>query len=208
MKLVVLGATGGVGKEIVAQSVERGHEVTAFVRNPAALGKLGSRVAIVHGDPLNAGELQSVIRGNDAVLSGFGPRLPLAKVDYDLLRRFVAALRSAMEGANARRLVIISTAFLFKRSVMPPAYLLGRLFFSSIVTDSAGMERSIQDSGLDWTIVRPPQLTDKPRSGTYRVRTGRLPAFGFKISRADVADFMIRCAEQHESSRKVFGVSR
>lgn len=64
-----------------------------------------------------------------------------------------------------------------------------------------------EKSALDWTLVRPPELTDKPYSGTYRVREGHLPRFGFKIARADVADFMIKAAENHASIRKIVGVA-
>ena len=69
------------------------------------------------------------------------------------------------------------------------------------------MEKLFQESGLDWTIVRPPELTGKPYTGKYRVREGHLPRFGFKISRADVADFMIKAAENHSSIGKIIGIS-
>jgi putative NADH-flavin reductase len=95
---------------------------------------------------------------------------------------------------------------LFKDSIVPPAYLLGRLFFAGIVADSAAMERVFRESELDWTFVRPPQLTDKPYTGKYRVRAGHLPHFGFKISRADVADFIVQAAENRSSIHKVIGI--
>jgi putative NADH-flavin reductase len=69
------------------------------------------------------------------------------------------------------------------------------------------MEQVFEKSGLDWTIVRPPRLTDKPRTGAYRVREDHL-RFGFTISRADVADFVLRCAENHVSSRRIIGVCK
>lgn len=208
MKFVVVGATGGVGLEIVAQAIERGHEITALVRKPEALSAFGTQISIVRGDLFDARELQRIVNGKNAVLSGFGPRLPFEKGDNDLLRRFAAALTAAMERAEVLRLVMVSTAFLFKDSVMPPAYLVGRLLFSSLVLDAAGMERTIQESSLNWTIVRPPQLTDEPRSGRYRVREGHLPFFGFKVPRADVAEFMVKCAEQHDFDRKIVGLSK
>jgi hypothetical protein len=116
-------------------------------------------------------------------------------------------LTSAMLEARVRRAVVESVAFLFKDSIIPPAYILGKLLFPSIVVDAAAMEEIFDKSGLDWTMVRPPELTDKPYTGTYRVREGHLPRFGFKISRADVADFMIRAVENHSAIRKVVGVS-
>jgi putative NADH-flavin reductase len=206
MKLVVLGATGGTGLEIVRRAIEHGHAVTAFVRSPERLKAFRDRITIKQGDFLNSAELERVIKGNDAVLSGFGPRAPVSKVDANLLRQFGVALASAMLHAGVRRVVVESVAFLFRDSIVPPAHLLGRLLFPSIVADASAMERVFGESELDWTIVRPPRLTDKPYTGKYRVREGHLPPFGFKISRADVADFILKAVENHVSSRKIVGV--
>jgi putative NADH-flavin reductase len=207
MKLVVLGATGGTGLEIVRQALERGHSVSAFVRSPEKLKPFQDRIAITQGNLLDSAELAQVFRGHDAVVSGFGPRLPISKGDADLLRRFAIALTKAMLQASVRRAAVESTAFLFKDAVIPPAYLFGRLFFPGVVIDASGMERHLKESTLDWTIVRPPALTDKPFTGRYRVREGHLPSFGFNISRADVADFLIKAVGDRASLCKVFGIS-
>src|SRR5882672_2278544 len=192
MKLVVLGATGGTGLEIVRQAIEHGHSVTALVRSPERLKPFRDRINMQQGDLLNSTELERVIKGHDAVLSGFGPRVPVSKADAHLLQQFAVALTSAMLRVGVSRVVVESVAFLFKNSVLPPAYLLGRLFFPATVADASAMERVFGAGGLDWTMVRPPELTDKPYTGKYRVCEGHLPRFGFTISRADVADFMIR----------------
>ena len=207
MRFVVLGATGGVGLEIVRQAIARGHQVRAFVRNSARLESFDGRIAIEQGDLLDSNALAGAIRGYDAILSGFGPRLPIAKSDANLLRDFAAALTRAMQQAAVRRAVIVSTAFLFKDTIFPPAHLFGRLFFPSVVKDATAMEQIVSRSGLDWTLVRPPELTNKPYRGKYRVREGHLPTFGFKISRADVADYCLRAAEDPSSVRKVIGIS-
>ncbi len=207
MKLVVLGATGGIGLEIVRQAIEQSHSVTAFVRSPEPLKPFGNRITIRQGNLLNSAELAKAISGHDAILSGFGPRVPIAKSDANLLQNFASALTTAMHQANVRRTVIVSTAFLFKDSILPPTYLFGRLFFPTVVIDAAAMERIITQSGLDWTIVRPPQLTDKLLTEKYRVRTGHLPRFGFNISRADVAHFFLKTAEDPASIRKIVGVN-
>ncbi len=206
MKLVVLGATGGTGIEIVKQAIERGHSVTALVRSPDRLKAFRDRIAIRKGDLLNSLDLGKSIQGHDAVLSGFGPRVPVSKADAHLLQQFAVALTGAMLHAGVRRVVVESVAFLFKDSVLPPAYLLGRLLFPRTVADASAMERVFAESELDWTMVRPPELTDKPYTGTYRVRYGHLPRFGFKISRSDVADFMIKAAEDRSTIRKIAGV--
>ena len=207
MKIIVLGGTGGTGLEIVRQAVERGHAVTAFVRSPERLKPFEKRIAIRKGDLLNESELAGAIQGHDAVLSGFGPRVPVAKTDTHLMQQFGEALTKAMSRTAVKRVIVESVAFLFKDSILPPAYLVGRLLFPGIVADASAMERLFQDSGLDWTITRPPELTDKPYTGKYRVREGHLPRFGFKISRADVADFMITTAEKHAFAGRIVGIA-
>lgn len=207
MKLVVLGATGGMGLEIVRQAIAHGHFVTALVRSPERLKPFSGHISVKQGDLLNSDDLEQAIRDQDAVLSGFGPRPPVSKQDANLLERFARALTTAMLHAGVRRAVVESVAFLFKDAIVPPAYLFGRLLFPGIVADASAMERVFGESGLDWTIIRPPELTDRPHTGKYRVREGHLPPFGFRISRADVADFMIQAVEKHVAIRQVVGVS-
>jgi putative NADH-flavin reductase len=207
MKMLVLGATGGIGLEIVRQAAERGHKVTAFVRAPERLKSIAARFGVVQGDPLNSAELARALEDHDAVLSGFGPRVPIAKTDSTLLHRFGIALSDAMEKVGLRRAVIVSTAFLFKDSIIPPTNFVGRLFFPEMVADATEMESFFQKSGLDWTMVRPPRLTNGRRRGRYRVREGHLPGFGFTISRADVAAFMIKTVEIRGFIQKVVGIS-
>ncbi len=206
MKLVVLGATGGTGLEIVRQAAERGHSVTALVRTPDRLREFRDRITVKPGALLNSAGLEQAIQSHDAVLSAFGPRVPISKADANLLQRFALTLTSAMHRAGVRRVIVESVAFLFRNSIMPPAYFLGRLFFPRSVADASAMERIFGESELDWTMVRPPQLIDRPYTGKYRVKEGHLPLFGFKISRADVADFMIKAVENRSTIRKVIGV--
>jgi len=206
LKLVVLGATGGTGLQIVRQAIQQGHLVTALVRSPDRLEEFADHITVRRVDLLNSIELEHAIQGNDAVLSAFGPRIPVSRQDTDLLQRFAVALTGAMQRAGVRRAVVESVAFLFKDSIVPPTYLFGRLFFPTVVADASAMERIFEESGLDWTMVRPPQLTDKLYTGRYRVAAGRLPVFGFKISRADVADFMIKAAGDPSSIHKIIGV--
>ena len=112
-----------------------------------------------------------------------------------------------MQQDGVKRAVLISTAFLFKDSIIPPTNLVCRLFFRDLVKDAAEMESIFQNGDLDWTFVRPPRLTNRPQRGRYRVREGHLPGFGFMISRADVAAFMIKTAENQSFIRKIVGVS-
>jgi putative NADH-flavin reductase len=207
LKLVILGATGATGLQLVRRAVEQGHAVTAFVRSPERLTPFINRIEVKKGNLLDASQLAQTLDNHDAVISAFGPRLPISKADAHLLEQFATALKSAMEQTSTRRVVVESVAFLFKDSIIPPTYLLGRLLFPGVVADSAAQERIFAESSLDWTMVRPPELTNGPYTGKYRVREGHLPAFGFKISRANVADYMIKAVEQHLSSRAIVGVS-
>ena len=140
MKLIILGATGGTGLELVRRSLVHGHSVTAFVRAANRLEEFRGRITIKQGDLLDQNGLAEVLRGQDAVLSGFGPRVPIAKIDVHLLKEFATVLTGAMRDARLRRAVIISTAFLFKDSIIPPTYLLGKLLFPTVVADSAALE--------------------------------------------------------------------
>jgi putative NADH-flavin reductase len=207
MKIIVLGATGGTGLEIIRQSVEQGHSVTALVRSPERLRPFQDRITVRRGDLLSCADLQLAIEGHDAVLSAFGPRVPVKQDEAHLLEQFAVALTKAMLHASVRRVVVESVAFLFKDSLVPPVYLLGRFLFPRTVADASAMEQVFAESELDWTMVRPPELSDKPYTGRYRVLESHLPRFGFKISRADVADFMIRIAANRSTIRKVIGLS-
>jgi putative NADH-flavin reductase len=182
--------------------------VTAYVRSPERLERLRERITVIRGDLLDRAETAAALRGQEAVVSAFGPRLPISKDDADLLQRFAAVLTDAMRSAGVCRLVIESTAFLFRDSLLPPAYLFGRLFFPGVVADASAMERIVRESGLDWTIVRPPQLTHGPFTGRSRIREGHLPLAGFNISRADVAACMVNAAEDRGSIGKVLGITR
>ncbi len=202
MKLAVLGATGGTGLEVIRQALECDHSVTAFVRNPEHLKVFDGRIGVVQGDLLNQSELDMVLAGHDAVLSAFGPHADGTGV----WRRFAVALTQAMGHVGVRRVVVLSVAFLFKDSIIPPAFLAGRLFFRNTVIGASQMEDVFMKSRLEWTIVRPPRLTDKPYTGKYRVRENHLPTFGFTVSRADVADFMLKTVNKRSDVGKVVGV--
>ena len=205
MNVLVLGASGGTGLEVVERARERGHSVTAFVRSRKALARFDGAVNVVEGNPLDRAELLRTIPGNDAVISALGPRD--ARSHEALVGPYARTLTQAMTECGVSRLIIVSVAFLFRNAVIPPAYPLGLLLFKHHVLDCADMEEVVRGSSLDWTIVRAPQLTDKPRAKNYRVRAGHLPLLGFTCSRANVADFMVRAMEDDTYSREVVGVA-
>ena len=193
MKLFVLGATGPTGLQIVQQALAQGHEVTAFVRDPAKLPVRHERLKTVVGAlPGDAKALAAALRGHDAVISSLGLHNALKA------RRFsennMRVLVPAMQQQGVRRLIIVSANGVgdtHKDSPLLPR-IMYRLLLTDIFADKKAGEDIVRASGLDWTIAYPTLLTDGPRTGNYRAAE-RLALKGFpKISRADVADFVLR----------------
>ena len=220
MKLAIIGATGGIGRQLLEQSVDAGHDATAVVRDPSRLSRPVSNVAVdlVHPD-WNA--LEAAVGGRDAVLSGLGPR---SNSDVGVASAGTAAMVKAMQATGTRRLVLVSAAPIgtvpSPSHPHPPRHDPGdgffmRHFFSPLTKlalrnqygDLAAMEEIVRDSQLDWTIVRPPRLTDKPPTGRYRTAYGHNLRRGFLISRADVADLMLRLIGDPTSIGQVVGIA-
>jgi putative NADH-flavin reductase len=197
MKIVVVGAAGGIGRHVVEQSLQAGHLVTAFLRDPAKLRLRHERLAIVRGDVLDADALRSAIAGHEAVVSAIGVRSRAPTTLYsEGARRTLAAM--AAEGI--RRYIGISASpihpgrndTLLMRAFVKPIV---RQLFKDHYADLARMERIVRASGLDWTIVAPPKLTDGPLTGRYREAIDLDVPNGLSISRADVADYIVRHLE-------------
>ena len=226
MRLFIVGATGGIGGQLVEQALALGHHVTALVRSPEKFGRARERLTVVGGDPLDAEQLRRTLPDHDVVISAIGPTprpgasLPAIRIlpkrlsagnglreraEHSVHRDLARSLVPAMESAAVRRLVVVSSAFLFSDALLPA--LVGRLFFHDTVKDVAEMERTIVASSLEWTIVRPPGLTDGARTERYRIKDSHLPGFGFTVSRADVAHFMLGEVQANRHLRKVVGVS-
>ncbi|MDB6108462.1 MAG: Flavin reductase [Pedosphaera sp.] len=203
MKLFILGATGGIGRHLLQEGLERGHQVTAYVRSPQKLGSTHERLRVVEGDVFNADQMAQSMAGHDVVLSAFGPTTIRAST---LRREFGRTLAAAMRKSGVRRTQVVSAAFLF-RGLGLFALLLKATLFRQMIPDMAGMEAEICQNDLDWTIVRPPRLTNGPARHTYRVADGSLPQGGFLISRADVAHFMIGEAEKPAHVKQIVGVA-
>src|SRR5215469_4914131 len=199
MKLTIFAATGGIGRQILDQALAAGHEVTAVVRNP---DKLPAQLRIFKADlwAPNPATLNSAVAGADAVLSGLGPR---SRSDAEVASRGTRAIIQAMKAANVRRVVVVSAApigtvpspnrpnppkhdpgdgFLMRHLGSPFA----RTMFREHYKDLARMEDVLRDSTVDWTIVRPPRLTNGPL-GEYRTAYGQNVRGGVMISRASVA---------------------
>lgn len=193
MNLLVFGATGGTGRQLVEQALTQGHTVTAFARTPAKLALRHPRLRVVAGDVLDAAAVQAAVAGHDAVLSALGaPAGNKAPIRSEGTRNIL----QAMQQAGVHRFVCLTTLGMGdSRPALPFAYkyLIVPLFLRSAFADSELQEACIRQSAVDWTIARPATLTNGPRTGEYR--HGFPPnetGLKIKISRADVADFMLR----------------
>ena len=209
MRLVILGATGGIGRLVVEQAVKAGHEVTAVVRDPSALDVPGADVRTANA--LDPAALTPVVEGADAVISALGVRPPVTGPVTLLASGATSALK-AMEATGVRRYLMVSAAgATYEEADGPVTRLVAKPLLNRFLRysfdDTRDAEKIVQASSLDWTIARPPRLTDKPRTGRYRVGGERGLKRAFTIARADVADFLLRSVENPETFRRAVVVA-
>jgi putative NADH-flavin reductase len=203
MRLFILGATGRTGRQLLVQASERGYQITALVRSPQKLGALREGVTVRQGDPRSAPELGDALSGHDAVVSALGPPgLGRTTILRDCARSTVAV----MQARGLRRLLVVSAAMLFQDAGIVAA-MLRRTLLRNVAEDAAEMERVVTASELDWTIARPPRLTNGRLTGHYRIEAGRLPRGSLTLSRADVAHFLLDELERGAHVRQIVGMA-
>jgi putative NADH-flavin reductase len=220
MKLTIFAATGGIGRQALEQAVAEGHEVTAAVRNPKTLSREIPAITVDLEGP-DPAVLEHAVEGADAVLSCLGPR---SSSETGIASRGTQAIVRAMQETGVRRIVVVSAAPIstvpspgrkepprhdpgdgfFMRNLFSP---LTKAALRKPYADLALMEDIIRDSGLDWTVVRPARLTDKPLSAAYRTAYGRNLRRGFLVSRADVAHLMLSVLQQPETIGQTIGIA-
>jgi len=221
MKLTIFAATGGIGRQLLGQAVAAGHDVTAVVRNPEKLS--GEAVRVVRADLAAAdpAALELAVGGADAVLSGLGPR---SNAEAGIASRGTSAIVAAMQATHVRRIAVVSAAPVgtvpspgrpkpprhdpgdgfFMRHLLSPAV---KAAFGKVYADLALMEDILRDSGLDWTVVRPPRLSSRPGTGRYRTAYGQNVRGGWIVPRADVAHLMLGVLGQPETVKQVIGIA-
>lgn len=226
MKLTIIAPTGGVGRQVLAQALNAGHDVTAVARNPAKLphDALATRAArIVTADLADPDPkvLESAVAGADAVLSALGPH---NNSDAGIATPGTRAITAAMMATGVRRIVAISAAPVGTEPSPgrpnPPKhdpgdgvfmrYLgmrIAKTLFGKVYVDLALMEDVLRESGLDWTALRPPQLSDKPLTERYRTAYGRNLRGGRSVPRADVAHYMLAVLGQPDTIGQVVGIA-
>lgn len=193
MKIVVFGASGGTGREIVKQALAAGHAVTAFVRNPAKMDVQHPNLTLMPGDVLDAAAVQKAVAGQAAVISVLGPTRPPVPGMMETAAQHIVA---AMQAQGVRRLISTTGAGVHDPQDQPGLFdhfMKGLLtvMAGDVLRDSAANVAVLRASDLDWTVVRFPRLTDGPHRGKYRVGYLGKNAGG-QISRADGADFVLK----------------
>jgi putative NADH-flavin reductase len=206
VRLLILGATGPTGRNLLEQALAAGHEVTALVRNQVRLKRTHARLAVAIGDATDSRALESAMAGQQAVLSALGAGNSLRA---QIASPAVAALIPAMRAQALKRVIFLSAFGVGE--TFAQASLLQRLAYRTmlrrIFADKAKADAMLRQSGLDWTLVYPTVLTNGARVGTYRVAE-RLAMTGLpKISRADVAAFMLEQLATSEWVRRTAVIS-
>jgi len=205
MNLLIFGATGDTGCELVKQALSQGHHVTAFARSPEEMALEHPNLRVVEGDVTDAASVEQAVQGQDAVLSALGSR---SLKHNSALVEGVQNIVQAMEKHHVQRMVYESAlgvgdsrqhvSFLVRWVVIP-------LVLRNAIADHEEKETIIQNSSLDWIIVRPAGLTNGPKTGEYK--HGETIDYGLKISRADVADFMLNQLIDNTYLKKTPGIS-
>ena len=203
MNVLILGGTGGVGREAVSQTLAAGHTVTTLVRDPRRMPLASDHLQVVEGDVTAEGPtLSDVVRGQDAVICALGIGKSFAP--NRLLQRSMPLVVRAMDRHGVRRLIHTSAFGVGATYAQIP--LLPRLFVRTLLRrvyrDKALGDESVHRSNLEWTIVYPAGLTDGPRTSRYRAGE-QLDLKGFPtVSRADVAEFLVKQIADRSYLRK------
>ena len=197
MKLLVLGATGGIGRQVVARALARGDDVTALVRTPAKLTTKDARLQIIAGNPLDRSTLDRVVQNHDAVISILGH---LDLKPSMLVTEGAKALTEAMVARDVRRLVIVSSTL-----VAPGGNILTKIpraVTKHALADSAAMENVVRKTALAWTILRLVRLTNDA-SSDYEIFDERPPSVFESLSRNAAAACLLDLARDDVASRRV-----
>lgn len=204
MKIVVFGASRGVGRKVVEQALEQGHHVTAFVRTPSAFSVQHPNLTVFQGDSTDAAAVEGAIAGQDAVVSALGPtRPPVPHMMETSAKNIVAGMKKHA----VRRLIPTTGAGVRQPEDQPKPidYFIGfllNLLAKEVVLDSAKNVETIKASDLDWTIVRFPRLMDGAHTGKYRVGYVDKQS-STQFARADGADFILKELTERNWVRKL-----
>lgn len=210
MQVAIFGGTGATGQQLIEQALSSGHQVIALARQPAKIKQKDKYLTVVQGDILEQAKVSEVVKGAEVVLSALGVR-KLGR--SNIVSEGTQNIIRAMQEQKVKRLVCVTGIGV--GNSRPQAKTLGVLFdrfllpvlLANPFSDKELQERLIQGSPLEWAIVRPASLTNGPLTGHYKVTDHTDFSIAGKISRSDVAHFMLSQAGKATDSRQIFSVS-
>lgn len=209
MRIVVFGATGHVGNLFVMEALRAGHEVVAYVRNAKKLKVQDAKIKAVVGELTDAKKISEAITGADAVVSVVGP---LGRQDTLIFAPFYGHVISAMKTHGVKRLVALGTPSVpdahdrFNFIYWALTFGVGLIIHHGY-TDMKTLGQDIRESGLDWTIVRVPLLTNQPKRGEVKVGYFGNGVTWFRLARADFVEFLIKQLTDRTYVGKAPGIS-
>lgn len=208
MKIIVFGATGKTGQKLVEQALAKNYQVTAFVRTPEKLNKSKHKnLTVVKGDVLNYNQVAAAIENQDIVFCNLG--MPASDKSY-LRTDGTTNIIKAMKEKKVNRFVCqTSLGFADSKEVLPwhMKYLIVPFILKNAFRDHEQQERVIESSELDWTIVRPGNMTNGKLTGTYKHGFEPTEKIKLKISRNDVSHFMLDQIHNRQYLNKKVGIS-
>lgn len=207
-KLLVIGATRHTGQYVMQLALAAGDAVTALARDPSRVGARHEHLTVLKGDVMDPATLAPAMQGQDAVISTIGVA---GRGTTTLYSEGMRDIIETMQSAGVKRLVAVSAAPLSidAGDTLPSRLLLKPLLLAllrPVYDDMARMEDLIRASGLDWTIIRPPRLTDKPATGRYRIALNLSVRGGYTIGRADLADAIVKLLDDPTTIRAAVGI--
>jgi putative NADH-flavin reductase len=206
MKIAIFGASGGTGLLLTSRCLAAGHQVTALLRSPDTF-PLRDKVNVVYGNAFDMHRVRETVEGADVVLSALGAR---SLKREDVLERAVPLIVSAMQQTGVRRIIVLGSAGALPDSLdKQPAWrrwIVQNIVYKTLlkwpVASQVSQYATLSTSNLDWTMVMPPMLSNARARGTYRIDGEALPRNGNRVSREDVADFMMQQIDNPQWIRK------
>ena len=206
MNIAIFGASGATGRLLMQRSLTAGYSVTVLVRNPYRL-EVGD-VRVVQGSPFDLASVHETIEGADVVFSALGAHSPLR--NENVLPRAVPLIVEAMKQARVRRIIVLGSAGALPDSLSKQSawrrWIVQKIVYNTFlkwpVSEQISQYATLSHSDLDWTMVMPPMLTNSAARGYFRVDGEALPRNGSRISRSDVADFMMQQIEDPQWIRR------
>lgn len=204
MKIIVFGATGGVGQSVVKQAIEHGFEVTAYVRTPAKLETKHTNLNVIQGNVFDYAAVSAAIAGHDAVVSCLGSSQGMKKSTE--LQEMVKHIVAGMQEHGVKRIVYTASAGIHKEIPgLSGKLVMGML--KNVLADHRAAADYIIAQGLSYTIVRPMGLTNHPLSEKYRESSTSVPLRSRSIPRADVAHFILKALTDVQYENTSIGIA-